>query len=698
MKKGFILLALILASLFVSNTEVNADNVEYSSYTPINQFDAFTNVVIFIKFSDETTYTAPYDYDYYYDMFNGVDTISLRDYFLEVSYDVLTIDSVFTHTEIVYFVDANPRSYYQPYDESENTNGFQNKDEAEFREHTLLKNAVDWVEENNFIDDTIDLDVNNDGDIDSITFMISGDDNGWNNLLWPHKWNLYTYYDYSYSGYSEDAPTINGKNVWDYTFELLGYDTSYGYQVDVAVLAHETFHLISAPDLYHYNDFDWIDPIGEWGLMATIGTVPSHMLGYMKYMYGDWIPEVTEITTSGEYTLYPLQDSPDNIYRIPLGYSHEYIYLEYRDLVGQYESTLPDSGLIVYKVDEDFFDEGNTGGYYSNNEAVEEVWVYRPDMEDTTFPIEFALEDPYSDVDGEPYIAALSDDNLYDEIGVGTDILLFDSAGDEIELKITNIVEHDGYITFTVFFQAQDIPEIKLNGTPQMTLEYETYFYEPGFTVTDPDFQDNVTVEGTVDIYTLGDYIITYTLRDDEGVLIETKTRTVSVVDTTKPSANINAGVDTINIGETWIDAGVFVSDNYDTDLTIEITSELDNQTVGNYEVYYKVIDESGNYIRAKRIVNVVDNSYTKVDFTCNDTKTTYTTGEPITYPVCTYNDETLEITNMSDILNNQPGTYEILLETTIDEVTYTFRRYVFIISKYTDTVAILPEERRRKI
>ena len=646
-------------------------------------------MVIFIRFDDENNYTAPYGFDHYDELLNGVGMVSLRDYYLEVSYNQLTIDSIFTHNQIVFYEAIKPRGYYQPYDQTTNPDGYINEDIAHDREHSLLNDAVDWVENEGFISDTINLDVNNDGYIDSITFMVSGEDSGWNSLLWPHKFELWNI--------SHDLPTINGKSAWTYTFELLGDSTDYNYQVDVAVLAHETFHLISAPDLYHYYDYDWIDAIGEWGLMATIGPVPSHMLGYMKYQYGNWIDDATDLTVSGSYTLYPLQDDGNNMYKISLGYSNEFIYIEYRDDEGLYESTLPSTGLVVYRVDKDFVDDGNVNGYYDNDQAAEEVWVYRPDMYDTEYPI--SLDDAsYLNPDGDPYNAGISDLNTYDEIGVETDILLFDSAGDEIEIKIHNVVEYDGYITFDVTFYSDNTPKIKLNGTDNMVLEYEEYYRDPGYNVTVDGYDDNVTVEGSVDIYTLGDYIITYTLKDDEGNILEVKTRTVSIVDLTDPTANILVGVDTISIGEVWIDSGVLMSDNYDTDLTVEVTSDLDNTTEGTYEIEYKVLDSEGNYVKVTRFVNVVASEYSFSDFICIKGQTTFTTSETLIAPRCNYGTTELEPTNMADINSLQPGTYEILFETDINGETHIFRTYIFIIYNYENIVAIIPEERRRDL
>ena len=189
--KKIITLLLLLIGFNLANFNTSYAGIFSDSFNvDLNEVDSFSNVVIFIKFNDEASYTAPYDYNYYENMFNGIDVVSLRDYYLEVSYDKLTIESyiVNDNSQIVYYMDTYNRNYYEPYDETTNPGGYDTSAERTLREHALLKSAIDHVEVNNLIDDSIILDSNGDGDIDSITFMISGEDNGWSSLFWPHKY------------------------------------------------------------------------------------------------------------------------------------------------------------------------------------------------------------------------------------------------------------------------------------------------------------------------------------------------------------------------------------------------------------------------------------------------------------------------------------------------------------------------------
>ena len=379
---------------------------------------------------------------------------------------------------MIFYQDVFNRSYFREYDESTNPNGYDGTsgNTQRDREHALLKRAIDYVEANNLVSDTIDLDVNDDGDIDSITFMVSGEDNGWNTLFWPHKWDLSLYYNNSAREYYSDAPMINGKYAYTYTFELLGNSTSYAVKVDVGVLSHETFHLISAPDLYHYYRYGNIEPVGDWGLMDGTTTISSHMLGYMKEVYGNWIQTVDEITESGTYTLAPMADSADNLYKIDLGYSNEFVYLEYRVQDGLYESNLPGSGLLVYRVDYDYFDDGNVQGYYdASGEPRDELFIFRPGINTDVLPIIFPeINNVEIDEDGDIDNAAISNNNPFSEMGNDTDIAMFYSDGTLMDIKIYNVIEHDGLITFDIYLP----PTIELVSELDIPAGTDLYLYD----------------------------------------------------------------------------------------------------------------------------------------------------------------------------------------------------------------------------
>jgi len=289
-------------------------------------------------------------------MFNTLDQQSLKDYFDEVSYGNLSIQS--THYPAVdmssnmSYKDSHPRSYFQPYNSSTNTNGYQDETQRRTREHQLLVDAVNWINTNSPVSGGLNIDADGDNNIDNVCFIIRGNSEGWNELLWAHRWALWTYEVY-----------INGKRVWDYTFQPEN-------QAQAHILCHEMFHALGAPDLYHYTP-DGISPAGPWDLMES-GFV--HMGAYMKWKYANhnWIGDIPVISAPGIYTLNPLTSNNNNAYRINSPNSAtEYFVLEYRRSEGLYESNIPGSGLLIYRINTSV-GNGNADG------PPDEVYIYRP--------------------------------------------------------------------------------------------------------------------------------------------------------------------------------------------------------------------------------------------------------------------------------------------------------------------------------
>lgn len=325
------------------------------------------NIVVFIRFSDEAEYTDTLAM--YTRMFNDNSGSfnSLHNYFKEVSYNQLQINSTLypttNGTTVVSYQDSHPRNYYKPYDASTNPDGYQGDERTE-REHLLLKNAIDNISSQ--VPTNLNVDYNDDGYVDNVCFIITGEPTAWNTLLWPHRWALYT----------QDA-YINGKQVWDFNFQIQSF--FFTPTRGVGVLCHEMFHTLSAPDLYHYDtDYRQFKSVGKWDLMDKSQNPSQSMLMHMKYKYGKWISEVPVLSESGFYTLHPVSSPTNNCYRINSPNSAtEYFMLEYRKREGIFESGVPGNGLLIYRI--------NTLGDGNANFPAEpdEVYVYRPNGQDT---------------------------------------------------------------------------------------------------------------------------------------------------------------------------------------------------------------------------------------------------------------------------------------------------------------------------
>jgi M6 family metalloprotease-like protein/LPXTG-motif cell wall-anchored protein len=87
--------------------------------------------------------------------------------------------------------------------------------------------------------------------------------------------------------------------------------------------------------------------------------------------------------------------------------------------------------------------------------------------------------------------------------------------------------------TSSAFTVDNTAPVIELNGDNPFELEEGSEFVDPGFTATDNvdgDVTSEVTVTSAVDINTVGEYVVTYTVTDEAGNQ-STVTRTVKVVE-----------------------------------------------------------------------------------------------------------------------------------------------------------------------
>ena len=321
------------------------------------------NLVVFIRFADESNFVNSFsDVDA---MFNDStpDGVSLYNYFKSATYNQLAITSTFypqpSGTTILSYQDIYSRGHYEPYSYN-NTDGYDPDDDYDRteREHQLLARAVNYIAD--MVPADLDIDYDNDGYVDNVVFLVRGSQGEWNDLLWPHRWALYS-----------ETAYINGKRVWDFNFQLADA-TSY---FNTAVLCHEMNHSLGAPDLYHYYQGTDRAPVGYWDLMETTMNPPQHMGAYMKYKYGHWIDDIPEITECGTYSLHSLGSSAtNNCYKIASPNPSEYFVLEYRNKNDHFESSLPSSGLLIYRVNTDF--DGNS--MWNGVDIFDELYLYRP--------------------------------------------------------------------------------------------------------------------------------------------------------------------------------------------------------------------------------------------------------------------------------------------------------------------------------
>ena len=175
-------------------------------------------------------------------------------------------------------------------------------------------------------------------------------------------------------------------------------------------------------------------------------------------------------------------------------------------------------------------------------------------------------------------------------------------------------------------------PVVTLNGDATIITFQNQTFTDPGATANDDrDGSVTVSVSGSVNTNTLGDYILTYSASDAAGN-IGTATRTVTVslyVDLIAPVITLNGNSSvTLEFGEAYVEAGATASDNDDGDVTanIQISGTVDSSTSDTYTITYTVSDAAGNEGTATRSVTVGP----EPGITLIPTKSVFAPGEAI--------------------------------------------------------------------
>ena len=326
------------------------------------------NIVIYIRLADQSEFPAQQGTIYTPRL--NTNTTSMRNYFKEVSYNQLDIVSRFfpiptnnNGANILSYQDSHNIGYYLPYNATTNPEGYISYGQMAEREYDLLYNAINYVKSLNQIPSNLNLDLDGNGRVDNICFIVRGAIS----TFWPHKGSL---------AYNKHNVSINGKRVWNYNIYTEDFFKSTTYDRSYSIICHEMCHSLEFPDLYHYN-YDKMEPVGYWDIMEYDWNPSQHMGAYMKYKYGGWIPAIPSITTPGTYTLQPLTSASNNCYKIPIQGSSEYLVLEYRKKAGTFENTLPGSGLIIYRINESHYPNGNEYGIGPGG-VKDEVYIFRP--------------------------------------------------------------------------------------------------------------------------------------------------------------------------------------------------------------------------------------------------------------------------------------------------------------------------------
>lgn len=366
---------------------ISEDNYFYNTLksAPVGSTVTVNNHLFFINFSGETnTLTNTHslygktEYEIIEDTYNNSE-YSVKNYFKTISGGKLNLNTNFVYNG------AKGTPFTLSYSRARFISGGGTTSELINAIYSTIQSSMSKL-------NSLKLDANGDGYIDSVTFMLTADPEGrtvgWSTPLWAHSASV----ESSYTVKGSD-----GKSAKFYTYNLATVDIddnivpirdSNGIKIGTsATFAHELGHVLGLPDYYIYDsqypnalkDEDSV-PVGIWHVMANNAfQFPQHMLAVSKRDMG-FISDtnIKEITENNTYSLYPAShfesgfSSTDTMAYVIQGqgaYSKQYFYIEYRKPDGLFDSKLNAGGLIVYRVDTNLAKWRNKGHVAAGNYA-----------------------------------------------------------------------------------------------------------------------------------------------------------------------------------------------------------------------------------------------------------------------------------------------------------------------------------------
>lgn len=281
-------------------------------------------IMILANFSDtDVTYTQDDFYNYMNEEgYNG--TGSFRDYYIEVSYGQLIVNT----TVSIWVTLPQTHNYYGPQSKW-----------SEFA-RDAVNAAAPYV-------DFSDFDNDGDGRVDGVAIIHQGkgqEATGNTNDIWSHSHNLSYNYYITHNGVQVDAYTVQP--------EKSGYSMA-----SIGVMCHEFGHNLGAPDYYDtdYEDNGSYTGTGNWDIMAggsynNNGKKPAHHNPYTKWKYYEWITP-TELTVGQEVTMANSAENSTDFYFYKTPTATDYWLMENRQKIG-FDSHVPGHGLLIFHVDE----------------------------------------------------------------------------------------------------------------------------------------------------------------------------------------------------------------------------------------------------------------------------------------------------------------------------------------------------------
>ena len=295
------------------------------------------NLVILARFSDQSAAPSQTEFNNLFNMSgypNDGAAGSVKDYYLQVSYNKLTVESVVSPWVTL----PHTQAYY----------GVNDADGYDLRPQEMVRDAIDALQATGF--DFSQADGNGDHIADGLDIIHSGmgEEYGGNSpeAIWSHQWDL-----------GSDQRTYNGVTMSSYHTEPAIRGNSGSGITRIGVICHEIGHFLGLPDLYDTTGNS--SGLGGFCLMSdgswngNEGTSPAHMSAWCKKSLNWAAP--AQLTVIGTKSLPRIEDNSGAMYllRDSSFPSYEYFLVENRQGYG-FDSGLPgvSRGILIWHVDE----------------------------------------------------------------------------------------------------------------------------------------------------------------------------------------------------------------------------------------------------------------------------------------------------------------------------------------------------------
>jgi len=225
-----------------------------------------------------------------------------------------------------------------------------------------------------------------------------------------------------------------------------------------------------------------------------------------------------------------------------------------------------------------------------------------------------------------PILTLLGDLNVTVEAGFGVASLNFSATAQDLldgdltasiiaSSNVNDNVQGDYVISYSVVDKAGNAasareriirirdtlpPVLRLLGEREITLEPSTPWIDPGvgaFDLADGNLADNVLVLGAVNVNSIGDYELNYSVSDKAGNTASVITRIVKIRSSASPIISL-IGPDTLTLdqGTPFVDPGIIAHDPFDGNLThlVRTYDNLDVNVPGVHHIGYIVTNTSG--------------------------------------------------------------------------------------------------------